>query len=43
MDALPKDEISEYKSMTYFFWNPKKFIYSLACDFMGQLITRFQS
>lgn len=42
MRALPKDGITEDKSMTFSF-NVEKFIYSLACDFMGQLITRFQS
>lgn len=42
MNALPEDGIAKHKSMIFSF-NVEKFIYSLACDFMGQLITRFQS
>lgn len=42
MNVLPKDGIAKHKSMTFSF-NLEKFIYSLACDFMGQLITRLQS
>lgn len=42
MCVLPKNTVTENKSLAFSF-DLDKFIYLLACAFMGQSIIRFQS